>query len=344
MSLYIEHKYVNLLASKLEKFVKKSARLYNCRCPICLDSKKNKNKARGYFYVVRNRINYKCHNCHVSRTLGTLMKELDPSLYRQYIYERFAAGENGHSNYKKPDEAELFKDMTKKIKVLSRPVELFNLKSIKQLPDDHYAKTYVESRLIPKKFWSRMFFAPDFKQFVEKLTPSKYDSLRPKEARLVIPFFTKSGKLLAVQGRAFGEAKLRYITIKVLDDEQKIFGLDKVDFDKDYYIVEGPIDSMFIPNCIAAAGADISYDTLPKNGTFIYDNERGNREIVERMKDVVQQGYGLFIWPPNWNFKDVNKAIESGITPEEFMEMVEKRTYRGLAASAMIGKWLTIRI
>jgi hypothetical protein len=268
---------------------------------------------------------------------------LDPTLYKQYIYERFAAGENGHSNYKKPDEAELFTEMKKKVKVLSRPVELFNLKSIKQLPDEHFAKTYVESRLIPKKFWSRIFFTSDFKSFVEKLTPSKYESLQPGDARLVIPFFTKNGKLLAVQGRALGTSKLRYLTIKVLENEPKIFGLDLVDFDKDFYITEGPIDSMFIPNCIAAGGADVPFDSIPTNGTFIFDNERTNKEIVKRMKNVVELGYGIFVWPPNWNYKDVNEAIQNGVTPEEFMEILGKRTYRDITAKAMIDKWRFIK-
>ena len=42
--LWIDQKYLNLLSPKLERFKRKSDNLYNCRCPICGDSKKNKFK------------------------------------------------------------------------------------------------------------------------------------------------------------------------------------------------------------------------------------------------------------------------------------------------------------
>ena len=33
--------------------------------------------------------------------------------------------------------------------------------------------------------------------------------------------------------------------------KQKVFGLDKINLQEHIYIVEGPIDSMFIDNCLA---------------------------------------------------------------------------------------------
>ena len=43
---YIDVKYINLISSRLSKFKKIKPYLYNFRCPICGDSKKNKNKAK----------------------------------------------------------------------------------------------------------------------------------------------------------------------------------------------------------------------------------------------------------------------------------------------------------
>ena len=34
---------------------------------------------------------------------------------------------------------------------------------------------------------------------------------------------------------------------------KKVFGLDKVNLQDNIFIVEGPIDSMFIDNCLASA-------------------------------------------------------------------------------------------
>ena len=45
----IDSKYIGLVSSRLEKFKRVKPNLYNFRCPICGDSQKHKNKARGYF-------------------------------------------------------------------------------------------------------------------------------------------------------------------------------------------------------------------------------------------------------------------------------------------------------
>ena len=50
MSSWIDHKYVGLLSTQLDRFSKKTNNLYNFRCPFCGDSQKNKWKARGYIY------------------------------------------------------------------------------------------------------------------------------------------------------------------------------------------------------------------------------------------------------------------------------------------------------
>ena len=82
--LWIDQKYLNLLSPKLERFKRKSDNLYNCRCPVCGDSKKNKFKARGYIYDVKNSLAYKCHNCGFSGGLGKLIEQVDPHLHNQF--------------------------------------------------------------------------------------------------------------------------------------------------------------------------------------------------------------------------------------------------------------------
>ena len=55
----------------------------------------------------------------------------------------------------------------------------------------------------------------------------------------------------------FGKEQPKYLTIKLDENKQKVYGLDKVNFQKPIYITEGPIDSLFIDNCLAAGGADL---------------------------------------------------------------------------------------
>ena len=92
---FIDVKYINLISSRLSKFKKVKPNLYNCRCPICGDSKKNKNKARGYFYQVKNNTNFKCHNCGINISFNNFLKEIDSTTHKQYVFEKFKEGHTG---------------------------------------------------------------------------------------------------------------------------------------------------------------------------------------------------------------------------------------------------------
>ena len=95
----IDSKYIGLVSSRLEKFKRVKADLYNFRCPICGDSKKHKNKARGYFYQVKTNTNFKCHNCGASSSLNNFLKQIDTTLHKQYVLEKFKEGHAGGRNF-----------------------------------------------------------------------------------------------------------------------------------------------------------------------------------------------------------------------------------------------------
>ena len=56
---------------------------------------------------------------------------------------------------------------------------------------------------------------------------------------LIIPFYDESGKLFAFQGRAFGKEQPKYITIKLDESKQKVYGLERVNFLQPIKVVEG---------------------------------------------------------------------------------------------------------
>ena len=74
MSNYVDLKYINILSVRLEQFKQKGKNLFNFRYPYCGDSQKDKTKARGYLYAVKNDMFYKCHNCGIVQTCLTLSK------------------------------------------------------------------------------------------------------------------------------------------------------------------------------------------------------------------------------------------------------------------------------
>ena len=44
------------------------------------------------FIVRKNDMFFKCHNCGMGQSLGNLIKFLDPTMYKEYIFERFKDG------------------------------------------------------------------------------------------------------------------------------------------------------------------------------------------------------------------------------------------------------------
>ena len=328
MSSYIDLKYISNLKSRLGGFKQKNDYLFNFRCPHCGDSKKSKLKTRAYLYRVKNDMFFKCHNCGMGQNLANFIKFVDPNMYSEYLLERYKKGAPATP---KPqfDFKPAFEDRT----------ILDDLKSIKQLDDEHPAKQYVLKRKIPSEFFDKLFFANKFGALVNKVKPNTYGE--KDHPRLVIPFYDTTGKLFAFQGRAFGNEQPKYLTVKLDENKQKVYGLERINFQRQVYITEGPIDSLFVDNCLAAAGADLFLKNKIPNEkvTYIFDNEPRNKEIVDRMYKVIEKNYNIVIWPDDIQLKDVNDMIINGTSPSEIENIISKNTYNKLSALTKLTHW-----
>jgi hypothetical protein len=200
----------------------------------------------------------------------------------------------------------------------------------------------VEARQIPQAFYSELYYAEDFKKFVESLNLEK-DTLKENDPRLVIPFYDEDKNLIAIQGRALGESKLRYITIKMNDDNHKVFGLDRIDKEKTIYVVEGPIDSMFLENAIATADSNLmSVSKLFDKSqiVLVYDNEPRNKELHIQMEKAIDEHYAVVIWPELIVEKDVNEMVlNGGFSPDEIQDFISKSTFVNLRAKMEFINW-----
>ena len=334
--LHTDIKYINTISARLSKFQSKGDYLFQFRCPFCGDSRRNPNKARGFFYRKNNDMFYKCHNCGIGKTTSTFLKEFDSELHKEYIMERFRSGENGFSNYQKP--VFKFEQPVFKTNELDDYITTGDIIPINNLDDSHVAKKYLLSRKIPSL--DDLYYTDDFRAFVDRLLPKKYDNLA-SEGRIIIPFYSKEKNLVALQGRNLNGKGLRYITIKIREDFPKIYGMDKVDISKRVFILEGPFDSMFLPNSIGMAGTDctVATDIFHSGVTFIYDNERRNSEIVSKMESVVDSGYDIFVWPDTIEKKDINEIFLDGMNTKEIMDLINKNTHSGLGAKVSINHW-----
>ena len=77
--------YIQKLASSLPRFEKVKHGVFKFRCPFCKDSRKNPNKRSGYFYLINNDQNYRCFKCNHRSSLKTVLQELKPELYMEYM-------------------------------------------------------------------------------------------------------------------------------------------------------------------------------------------------------------------------------------------------------------------
>ena len=325
--MYTEIKYLNLLSVRLQKFKQSKRNLWNFRCPICGDSQRNKNKARGFVFEVKGDLVYKCHNCGVSMPIGKLFEHVDPQLYKEYRLEKF-------KDSNKPRV-----DMRKVKRVVSQtPVFKVNilkdLTPIDDLNNSHPAKEYLLNRRLPT---SALYYTEKFKEWTNSVKPDTFLDTSQDEGRIIIPFKTQEGDVFGFQGRSLSNIGLRYITILLDEDQPKIFGLDTINHERTIYITEGPFDSLLIDNSLAMAGADVS--GLPEhlnNRVFIYDNEPRNNEITARIERHIDSGDAVVIWPDNIKEKDINDMILGGHLVQT---IIESNVYSGLTAKLKFNEW-----
>jgi transcription elongation factor Elf1 len=333
MSVFIDRTFLLRVSPKLQKFTQKKTDLYNFRCPLCGDSSKNKTKARGYIFAKKNNYFYMCHNCGASINFYNFLEKVDESLCKEYALERYKNADTG-TKKEKPTFDE-FKAETPKFK------KKLQIPSIESLPEAHFAKAYVQSRKIPEAFHSDLYFTEDFKGFVEKLGIEK-EGLKEEDPRLVIPFYDEDKNLVAFQGRALGESKLRYITIKTDNDNHKLFGTDRINQEEMIYVVEGPIDSMFLENAVATADSNLMAAAKHFDKSkivLVYDNEPRNKELHKQMDKAIEEHYSVVIWPEMIEEKDVNDMVLNGFSPDEIQDIISKHTFVNLRAKMEFINW-----
>ncbi len=318
----IDSKYIGLVSSRLSKFKRVKANLYNFRCPICGDSQKHKNKARGYFYQVKVNTNFKCHNCGASLSFNNFLKQIDPTLHKQYTLEKFKEGFAGGNNFVVEEPKFNFKKPVFK-KTLDLP----------KASEVRVAREYLENRKLDA---TKFYFAAKFKEWTNTQKQT-FDTIGRDESRIIIPMYDEDKTLIGFQGRSLGPNSVKYITVMIKDDAPKIYGLDKIDCQKPIFVIEGPFDATLVENSVAMCGSDLDLRSFGwSDYIYVYDNEPRNREIVNRIAKTINRGDKVVIWPTTINQKDINDMVLSG---QNIMNVLESNTYSGLKAKIKFNNW-----
>ena len=317
----VDSKYIGLVSSRLQKFKRVKADLYNFRCPICGDSQKHKNKARGYFYQVKTNTNFKCHNCGASLSFNNFLKQIDPTLHKQYTMEKFKDGFTGKNFVVEEPKLEFKKPVFKKKLDLPRASEI------------PAAKNYLEKRKVDS---TKFYYASKFKEWVNTHKKT-FDYIKKDESRIIIPMYDTESNLIGFQGRSLVPNSVKYITVMLNEEAPKVYGLDKINKGEIVYVVEGPFDSTFVSNSVAMCGSDSSLACLEGSSiVYVYDNEPRNKEIVGRIEKCIEKGEQVIIWPTMIGDKDINDMVLSG---HDIMSVLKSNTYSGLEAQIKFNNW-----
>ena len=324
MSIYLDKKYINLISPTLEKFKWKKDNLANCRCPICGDSELSKTKARGYFFTSDNSYFYKCHNCGASFNVYKFLEMMSPALFQQYCLERFK------------DETEFAIEPVKFISKLEK-MKTVEYDFVSDLDSNHEANIFLHNRKIPNIKERKFGYTELFGEFAKKFNKD-YNLLNDK--RIIIPIFDEHNQMIGVQGRSLGNAKPKYITLKKREDVKLIYGIELVSKSKPILVVEGPIDSLVLPNAIACLGSgnflEIRKKFLNEDLIFVLDNEPRNKQIVNVMQELIQNNEKVCIFPNFIKQKDINDMVLCGMNVQD---IINQHTFRGASAQLNFNSW-----
>lgn len=340
--MWIEEKYINLVGSRLRNFKRVDTNKYQCSCPLCGDSKKYANKARGSFYIWKGEWWFHCYNCGKAYTIPVFMAFNYPDLHKSYLMETLS----GH----KPELINQTVNQPKVRKYVKKTIEISDAVNVADLPSNHMAAKYVARRMLPAKYHSELLFVPGFKEWTNLLIPGKFEDIKNDEPRLIIPFKTPSGDVFAYQGRSFDpKSYAKYITIKLDPEAPKIYGMNHINPELPVMVVEGPIDSMFVFNGVADAGGDLKRASVVYNQTVsIWDNEPRNEQIVSNMEKAIHEGRLVCIWPDGVVKNDINDMVigrvkDEGLTLDEAIlavnQIIWAGTTSGLDAEIKFAQW-----
>lgn len=339
MSQQLQKKFISLISGHLELFSWRRD-LANFRCPYCDDSKKKKNKKRAFLYINKDGLyNFVCHNGCPGRNFDNFFKDLFPHFYDYYRQEKIQKRETIQSSFKQVEA----KEIVEPIKPDVLAVE--GLQSLFDMPDGHIAIEYVKQRRIPVTSWKQIYWTDTFGDVVRAVSgkADEYKKIK-NEPRLVLPLKSRT-ELFGLVGRTLNpDSELRYITVKFGTDNLKLYGLDRYEHSKPGFIVEGPIDSMFLPNCLAMAGSDVDVIEIRKivnlNTVVVLDNEPRNKAVIAKMEKFATGGFRVCVWSGiSEDFKDVNDLAIAGWDAHKLQLFINNHAYSGLRLRAELARW-----
>ena len=339
--LHVDLGWLNRISYNLERFHKVKNDVFCARCPVCGDSVKNKKATRFYIYTKKGKLNVYCHNCGYSKSFYNFMKEHNPIDFDAYkqetLFDAFKTAPNAAMQALNTLLTVKEENATQHVPGVLYSEFIKHCVPVVSLDKKHPALMYLKGRGFTVLEYGKLLYTDDFGSIARLINPESGKDLK-KEPRIVIPFVTPEGVVEMVQGRSLDSSnKMRYISIKASDDIVKIFGRYGLDETEVVRCVEGPLDSLFVDNCIATCDGNLNRSDAD---VLIWDIQPRNSEILRYMEEAIETRRSLVIWPMVPDKKlDINDLINKGVTRKQLMAMINSHTYSGLTAKLKFTQW-----
>lgn len=269
-------------------------------------------------------------------SLKSFLRQRAPELYREYLLDMIRQDRPTPTPLLPPDPVPA--EVTP---MFGRCGTRMTLPTMASLPSDHPAVVYCQGRGLPTAALDHLHFTDQWTQWIAETT-WEYTFVEDHAPRLVIPWYDRGGTLLGAQARRIdttGQAA-RYVTLKAPTTIDKLYGWDRVEHHRRIYIVEGPLDSWFLPNAVASMDADLLrvYDHYFSSYTAVcaWDNEPRNVSVCRAMKAAIDRGISVVVWPTHLQEKDLNDMAQAG---HDVPTLVAQHTYKGLRAELEYLRW-----
>lgn len=319
-----------------DRYVKRKIDVYNDRynfcCPYCNDSK-DPRKKRGNLYF--NSLHFHCFNCGESVGVNKLLSDFNESLSNE---DKIAVHEiQQNSKRFEPRQSSAQSSMSMRLlEKLAVPKSVFfkSLDLISPYKND-FVSSYLKSRKINIRDWKYFAFHPETKElyilnttdqdriigyqirqldsdsrkarYLSRRLTKMYDELFHKDINSIIEKLL----LLEPMGQKYinEEDGIENISSN-LDRISGIFNIMNINMSSMITIMEGPIDSLGIPNSIALQGASKSlngfFDNMD-NVRFLFDNDKTGKEMsIRKLKEHKQ----IFLWSSYLKMKNINNKIK----------------------------------
>jgi hypothetical protein len=300
---HIMHDAVRTTLSQYKLSGGKGNSPYNFRCPICGDSKKNKNLKRGYILHNNDEWVYVCHNECGSMSFLSYLKQYHEDVYKSVCFHGFGRTSN-HNVY--IDNSTLAEKSYYSVDPAFKKGELLSIM------DDHdlckIARDFVQSRKIIERVYKQWYVCLPGDQFLDRNELGEIvidENGLPKgnlyKNRLIIPYYHFGGKWKQFDARAlFPEQVVRYKNYKGVEREP--YNIDWLDVSRPFFLLEGCINSTFIENSISFGGTKhfekllYQYPQILENKhncNVIWDNDDAGYDGLPKS---IKCGFNWFNW------------------------------------------------